>query len=727
MQQRGDLYGSLEPLRELIAERPGDPEVHFLYGRALTLAGHVSQGAWSLEKAMEDPQWRVPAATQLAHGALRSGNHPAAIAAAARILESEPDNLAALLIRAEARARSRQDLEQALADVDRALELAPDRVDAQKPRILALLALDRIDEVEAALDELGKQLEKTETGRDLAGWHCATNAVFREEKAVYGDGKPSSKSAEELWPVCLERFPGDPDVVTHAVEFYDARAEHDRSLAILRRALEKNPTASGYRSALATRLREAGLAAEAEALLREAAESEDPYTALAAGLELAEHHQSLGAFSASVEAANRAIERARAVGPVSPQLLFEQADALVLAGELDRALAVADEMSLGAHRALVRARVAQERRQLSEALRHYDEAFRLWPNNGDARFMAALAAEANGELDRAIEQYRYAIRITPRDVEARTRLARLHLAEGQPALALEILQTQNLPLDREGELLSLRLWSQLGETQRVAVALARMKEADSPQMARALASVAEGLRARGEPEAGVRVLREEKRIRLGNPVAAPALRALVRLSHESAQLDKALVTVRAALADHADASTAHEILGLALELGGAPGDQVRAAYTRALELDPGNAQALGGLARVTLQSDPSEAFALFDRATAADPSDVEAKRGAARALVAAGRSAEAAERLTGLLALHPLEGRAALQLAELQVERGLVSADTLTLARRAARLGEGPAAWDLLSRIHAERGDTEKSAEAAERARELREAAPQRR
>ena len=46
----------------------------------------------------------------------------------------------------------------------------------------------------------------------------------------------------------------------------------------------------------------------------------------------------------------RALELARESGAVPPQLLFEYADALVLAKQFDRALEVADELTVPAHR-----------------------------------------------------------------------------------------------------------------------------------------------------------------------------------------------------------------------------------------------------------------------------------------------------------------------------------------------------------------------------------------
>src|SRR5258706_7065058 len=148
---------------------------------------------------MEDPKWRVRAGVQLALGALRTADYSRAIEVAGRVLETEPDQVAALLIRSEARARDHKDFALALADADRAIELAPDRLDAQKPRILALLGLDRIADAEAAIAGLGKQLEGTESGAPLAGWHCATQAGFTEEKANFEKDAKAAALAKERW------------------------------------------------------------------------------------------------------------------------------------------------------------------------------------------------------------------------------------------------------------------------------------------------------------------------------------------------------------------------------------------------------------------------------------------------------------------------------------------------------------------------------------------------
>ncbi len=143
---------------------------------------------------------------------------------------------------------------------------------------------------------------------------------------------------------------------------------------------------------------------------------------------------------------------------------------------------------------------------------------------------------------------------------------------------------------------------------------------------------------------------------------------------------------------------------------------------RALELGPENARALTGLGRLVFGDDPGAALVYFDRAAAADPSDPDPKLQAARALVASGKSAQAEERLDGLLLEHPFEVEAALERARLDLERGIATPQTLERARRAVRFGGGADALVLLSRFQAQRDEPELAARAAKEARAQRDA-----
>jgi len=715
-QAAGDFAGSVEPLRELLAQRPQDPEANFLYGMALIFSAQPSLALFPLRQAMQDPAWLVPAGMQVAQAALVTGDFNEAVHATTRILEQHPEEVQATLFRAQAHAHWKQDPEAALADADKVLELQPEMIEAYEPKILALLALDRPAEARAALEEAGRRLPGSGAPESVLAWHCSTTAVFAAEAGELD-------RAREGFRACLAEYPADATLVPTAVEFYDSHDGMPRSIEVLRAALAAAPAQRNFRTALADRLRAVGSTAEGEALLREATGTEDPALAAAAWTDLARFRQALREHAAAAEALERAVALSRGSGELDPQLLFHFADALVLSGQLDRAHAVAEEISVPALRRLIAGRVAQERGQPARALAEFDEALRVWPNNASAHYYAALAAEKLGDFDRALEEYRYSIRISQQATDARTRAARLLIAEGQPLLAYQLLflEVAKAPLEPEGQLLSLYLMALVANPQQLQSTLLALRERDPARYAQGLARGAEGAADRAGAAAALPLLLDAPDIDYGDPLAIPALRVLVRLAHAAGEPALAQRAVDAALAAHPAAAVFHEVQGLHRELGGAAPEEARAAYARALELDPGNAGALAGLGRLVASSDPEQALALFDRAAAADPADPEARLAAARALRASGRPEEAARRLDALLEQHPFEWQAAAELVSLDLERGMPNAKTLERARRAARFGGGAPAWDRLSELHARLEQPAEAAEAAEHARRLRE------
>ena len=128
-----------------------------------------------------------------------------------------------LFARANAHAYWRRDPAQALADAERVLELDPDSVDASKPRILALLLLQRYDEAGAALEELGRRMDETDPPDNARAWHCATTAIFVDDSGEL-------ERAQNLFKECLEKFPAEADVVNPALRFYDAHGQGGRAI-----------------------------------------------------------------------------------------------------------------------------------------------------------------------------------------------------------------------------------------------------------------------------------------------------------------------------------------------------------------------------------------------------------------------------------------------------------------------------------------------------------------
>jgi tetratricopeptide (TPR) repeat protein len=145
--------------------------------------------------------------------------------------------------------------------------------------------------------------------------------------------------------------------------------------------------------------------------------------------------------------------------------------------------------------------------------------------------------------------------------------------------------------------------------------------------------------------------------------------------------------VRAALRAHPDVAPFHELLGRVLEQRAAPPTEVRAAYERALEIEPANARALAALARIAAPSDPDRARALVERAIESDPRDPPVRREVALALRAADDLAGAERALEAALAADPLDAASAAELSSLLLARDPASERGLELGRRAARFG----------------------------------------
>jgi tetratricopeptide (TPR) repeat protein len=714
-QQAGKFKESIEPLRELLAKQPDHAETNFLYGRALART-EPNLATPSLRKAMQDPEWLVPAGSQLAYLALAALDFNEVEKITSQILERDPDNVRVLFMRANGYAHSKRNPEQALAIAKRVLEIDRDATEAYEPMILALLQMGKLKEASEALAEAGGRIEELGMSEGLVAWHCVTTAMFEQEAGELEDSR-------KTWQKCLEAHPTDLDVVSSSINFYNAQGEPGRSLEILRTAHAGAPDVRPFRIALAQKLQLSGDRAGAEAVLLEATKSEQPELAAAAWVDLGKFRQDLEDYAGAADAIERAVEVREEADAEDPQILFEYADALVLADRLDRALEVAEDLPVPTHQNLIRGRVAQERRQPAQALKEYEAAVRLWPNNPWARYYMALAAEELGDFERALEDYRNAIRADPGATDARTRGAALLLASGNLSGAMVVLQTDlDKPLDLEGQLLGMRLAGLLGNTTAMADFLSLIQQKHPAWAGKALAEAADGLARRAGPEMALSMLTTAPQADFHNPSYAPALRSVVLYSHRAGIAASARPEYEKILESQPDSSAFQEIRAFDLELSGAPADEVKAAYLRALELDPGNALALTALGRLSVDSDPEAALGYFDRAAAADASNPDPDLGAAKALVALGRAAEAGQRLDALLLEHPFVAAAAAERARLDLERGVATPQTLERAKRAVRFGGGADALDLLSRTHAKQGEPELAAKAADEARAMREA-----
>ncbi len=711
----GRVEEALEPLQEAVQDNPEDPEIQFLYGAALRRSGRPAMAIWSLRKASEHPDWIVPAGIELGVSALQVRNWDSAIEAADRVLAVEPENLRVVVLRAEARLGAKRDPEAALADFERALEIAPDDVGLKASRASALLLLNRLDEVEgviAELEDLDGEDALDERGHARL---CTTMAVFAEEKREFDE-------AEQRFEKCLEQFPLSGAVLDAAVEFFDAHGRPERATEVLGAAVEAAPQAVAYRITLSHRLRAAGDFEQSSAVLRAGLENPNPELRSLTWAALADHHVAADDLDAAAAAYEKSFELKR--NPSTLEVLT-LADIFARAGWNERALEVAKRLENDAYRGLVEARVHLNEGRPRAALARLDDVLATWPDNPGARYYAARAAERIGNFDRAIAEYRQSIRARADFTEAGVRLARLYEAEGafRQAWAAASHHSRAHPEEPEGAVLLLRLAVRLGPDTRLRSLLAELRR--RKVWPRAIALRADAVAARAGPESAIQMLKSTPGIDFERPGDVDALRSLCLHLVTAGRVAEADAVIEAAVAAHPEAGVFHEVRGSMLEQRGAPAVDVRAAYARAVELAPQHARALEALGRLAQGAgDVEGALTYYQRAADANPNERQALRSAATMLAAAGRPREAEAQWEALLVEHPYDSDAAIQLVRLRLEREARSDRTLELARRSVRFRGGAEAHRLLARVHRARGEDDLAAKVEARLQESGDADP---
>ena len=664
LQEANRFDESLPLLEGMMDVGSDDPEVLYRYGLALSRAGLPSRAIWPLNKAMKSDEWLVPAALVVARNGSRTSNFEEAIAAATTVLEHEPDNEQALMVRAEARTRTRNDsdYELALEDANRILELNPDARRALIPRTTALLALERAEEAGESLEELAVAFGEEGLESPEASRFCVARATFAIEKREIA-------RAKDIYEQCLERYPGDPLVTDQAVDYFKQIGNQERATQIVREAYENDKRNRSLRISYARRMQVLGDEAAAEAILQEGVEAENE-------LERAQAFWDLGNFHSDAERLEKAVENYEASLALidespSPQFLFDFADLLVRAEQYDRALEIASGIRIRSQREIITGRIHLARGDSEVALESLSDGLRLWPNNGVARYLAALAAEQTGDIDRAIEEYRYSIRATPGETDAGLRLGRILWAEGRGNVVLTILYQARggNPMSFEDMILEAEVLAARqplpGPPERLQAYLTT-----PVALSRAAAALGRGNWFRLGPRAAYESLKAVRGIDLSLATSTPLLRVLIDTGIAAGQADDVLAQLGALVARNEANAQLQAFRALALlaaeDVAGA-----RAAAEAALAIAPANGDALAVSVALAAKSDPEAALALYAQAEEAgldryaEPTRSRLAREQARALAAANRTSDAIAALETHLKAQPLDALAVQDLAAL--------------------------------------------------------------
>ena len=327
--------------------------------------------------------------------------------------------------------------EAASACYRRATELAAGE-DPRWPYLSALL-LEASGELEPALAQLERALQL----------EPAAAAARIRAGAILSQLGRHDEAAAELEAALAS---GDPASLAELGEVELARGNAERAVDLLERALALAPRATRLRYPLAQALRATGDHERARAELARAGAAGlrpiDPLYDRLQSLRVGETAHTLRgrrAFAAGqIQDARRELELAVAAAPTSPGAHVNLAAVLAAAGELDgaiRHLLAALELdpdSQVAHHNLGRLLASLGR--TGEARAHLERAVELDPGDAESREALASALRESGEPKAALEQLAILRRIAPTH-EGGWLIAAQHLLDdGSTAQALELLE-----------------------------------------------------------------------------------------------------------------------------------------------------------------------------------------------------------------------------------------------------------------------------------------------
>jgi tetratricopeptide (TPR) repeat protein len=711
LQDVGQFTASIDELREILAEKPDDPEASYRLGVALVQTGETSRAVWPLEKAAESPEYAVQASLLLASAHFSNQNFEAVVKAADRVLEADPERLVALKMRAKGNLGA-GDLDAALTDTKRLLESEPDDYSTNLLYATILTDSGEIDEAEAVTDHL-KEIGAASGDPGTATRACLAPAMFAR------DVRKDDKKARKLYEDCLEKFPANAFLTGETMKFYDAIDEPELATALIRKAAEDAPENLSLRASLATRLEAMDDDAGAEKVLLEAVES---FKSAGAWNLLATHYRRAQQPEQALDAIEKVIELS---GDQGDQLRFTHADLLIDLGRLDDAETVAKELQEPTYARLIQGRIELERGDAKAALASFEQGIRNWPNNAGARYLAGIAARQLGDFDRAISELREAVRVDNSATDASRVLARIHFQRREYGEAIKFTRAAaKRPGGKSRDVLAVGARSftalkQYNEARATAMTLAKQPG----EKASGTAELAAVERAAQGPAAAVGVIRASK-LDLSDPANEVVLRAFVESSFADGHGPEALAAADAALAKHPEIGSLHELRAYALGRL-TRNDEAKQEYAKALELDPKDAEAKAGLATLRAQGgDRDGAIALYDEAAALAENPAPYIYLAAQLALAKGDAAGAEQRLRRVVSADPGHVGSRNDLAWLLAEQGQELDAALALALAAERLDASPDVLDTLGWVYLKRGESAEAVKAFERAVEKRSDSP---
>lgn len=475
--------------RNALQIAPDDASARFMNARVAEKLNNITEAARLYQSAIDANADHIEARAALGRLFVFGGLPDRAMQIIEPGLVKHPDDAELLTVRGAARVQLK-DREGALADAEKALQVAPDSENAA-----ALLA-----------------------------------SLYRQS------GQPAR--AVEVVVAAQKRSPSSVDLRQVLATLYESVGEHDLAEEQLRQVVQLKPAELRYRTQLALSYLRRKKLDEAEKTFDEAVK------ALPSSTEAKLAYVRFLSTQRSIDRGTKALEGFIAREPKNFELQFGKGSLQERMGRADDALATynkilaADEEGLqGVSARLHIAAIHVARQRFDDASKLIDEVLERNPQDNDALILRGNIALERKDAASAITDLRAVLRDQPRSVGLLRTLARAHLANGEPALAEDSLRTamEAAPTDTAVRIELAQLLTQSGRTEQ-AVPILEETVNSAPQNVQAREALVRGYIA-GKDFDAARRSAEDLKLTSPESAAGPYLAGLI--AHAQRRFDDA--------------------------------------------------------------------------------------------------------------------------------------------------------------------------------------------
>lgn len=511
-----------------------------------------------------------------------------------------------------------------------------------------------------------------------------------------------SASAEANLKKVTELNPQSAQAQMLLGDYYESRGNMNEAAQSFQRAISADPKNPDARAALARFYLSEGKKAEAEDFLRQAKKDfpDNP-----AGYRL------LGDFYFATGDLDNALAEYASLyrdHPTDLQLKKNYIELLIEKNQTAQARNLTDEIlkkNPNDSDALVyRSQMQISDGQLNDAISTLQTVIKNDPNHAEAHYVFGIGLEKQGNLERAESEWREAVRLRPNLLDAHRALAAAAMRQGDMSSldqsATRIISLQ--PGSPEGyglralSNINRQHFSEAEEDIRKAIALAPQSSFGYLQMG--------NLRSAQKRYPDAAKAYQEALDR--SPNSSDALRGLMNSYLLQKQTDLAISAANAQIAKSPSNDKFYDLLGTTLFKDKKDAKGAEAAFTKAIQLDPNNSDAIMKLGQVeALTGKPDQAIALYQKAIRDQPHQT-------GFFVLLGQLYEskqdwksAQDAYQGALAINPQDPFASDRMAQVMLRTGGNLDVALSLAQTARRsLPNSPDVADTLGQVFYQKG-----------------------